>query len=147
MRTSRNLILASKAFIREDRQRSWLETLGTLFCIILLLASTFLALPVIVRLICSFVCGLFYVRMFIIYHDYQHNAILQGSSPARCIMQTFGIFILAPQTIWKRSHDHHHTHNSKLTMHGIGSYPTISKTRFLGLTASEKRISTDIHLL
>jgi len=88
----------------------------------------------------SGLCGLFYVRMFIIYHDYQHHAILQGSVAARWIMQAFGIFILAPQTIWKRSHDHHHTHNSKLTIHGIGSYPTICKTRYLGLTAAEQRL-------
>ena len=78
--------------------------------------------------------------MFIIYHDYQHHAILQGSPFASVLMQTFGIFILAPQGIWKRSHDHHHTHNSKLTIHGIGSYPTISKLRFLGLTKRDQRI-------
>lgn len=140
MRTSKDLILASKAFIREDRQRSWLELLATLLGIGICFSVTFLNAPLIIRLIASCLCGLFYVRMFIIYHDYQHHAILQGSSAARWIMKIFGIFILAPQTIWKRSHDHHHTHNSKLTIHGIGSYPTISKTRYLGLSLGERRL-------
>src|SRR5262245_48361100 len=139
MRTPKDLILASKAFIREDRKRSWFELVLTLTCIGILFAATFQEFPLIVRLIASCLCGLFYVRMFVIYHDYQHHAILQGSPLARNIMKTFGVYILAPQTIWKRSHDHHHTHNSKLTLHGIGSYPTISKERYLKLTPAEQK--------
>lgn len=133
MRTSRDLLLASKPFIRESKVRSWLETVVTVLGLFVFLTATFLNIPITAKIFCAFVCGLFYVRLFIIYHDYQHNAILQGSAFASLLMQAFGIFILAPQGIWKRSHDHHHTHNSKLTIHGIGSYPTISKTRFLSL--------------
>lgn len=140
MRTPHELLLASKAFIREDRRRSWIETIITLTGIVILLASTFANVHIVFRIVLSCLCALFYVRMFIIYHDYQHHAILQGSVGARWLMKLFGIFILAPQTIWKRSHDHHHTHNSKLTIHGIGSYPTISSTRFLTLTPGEQRL-------
>jgi len=140
MRTCKDLVLASKAFIREDRRRSWLETCVTLLGICALFSLTFLNFHLSIRLALSCFCGLFYVRMFIIYHDYQHHAIFQGSVVAGWIMKIFGVFILAPQTIWKRSHDHHHTHNSKLTIHGIGSYPTISKTRYLSLTVGEQRL-------
>ncbi len=140
MRTPRELLMASKAFIQEDQRRSWIETGFTLAGIIVLLSATFVETYLPVRIALSCLCALFYVRMFIIYHDYQHNAILQGSAVARWVMKAFGIFILAPQTIWKRSHDHHHTHNSKLTMHGIGSYPTISKARYKTLTRAEKRL-------
>jgi omega-6 fatty acid desaturase (delta-12 desaturase) len=48
--------------------------------------------------------------------------------------------MLAPQNIWKRSHEHHHNNNSKLTISGIGSYPTVSKTRYSKLNKSQKRI-------
>lgn len=140
MRTSKELILASKEFIHEDRLRSWIETIVTLVGLILFFVLTLSALPLPVRLISAVVCGLFYVRMFTIYHDYQHHAILQGSAVATLLMKAFGIFILAPQNIWKRSHDHHHTHNSKLTMHGIGSFPTISKERYLELTKTERQL-------
>lgn len=105
------------------------------------LASTFISeFPIGLRLVLSLLTGLLYVRMFVIYHDYQHHAILQNSKFATFIMKTFGIFILAPQNIWKRSHDHHHNHNSKLTKVGIGSYPTITKTQFLNLSKGEQRI-------
>ena len=46
-------------------------------------------------------------------------------------MKSIGVYLLAPETIWKRSHEHHHNNNSKLTITGIGSYPTISKDRYL----------------
>lgn len=140
MRNRTDLLQASKPFIREDKTRSWLETAVTLAGLISFFIATFLELPILVRIACAFVCSLFYVRMFIIYHDYQHHAILQGSPLATFLMKSFGIFILAPQGIWKRSHDHHHTHNSKLTIHGIGSYPTISKKRFLALSKQDQRI-------
>src|SRR5690606_38267535 len=54
--------------------------------------------------------------------------------------QGIGVYLLAPQNIWKRSHDHHHNNNSKLTISGIGSYPTISKQRFLKLTKKQRLI-------
>jgi acyl-lipid omega-6 desaturase (Delta-12 desaturase) len=141
MRNRADLLLASKPFIREDVTRSWLETFITLAGLIVCFVIPFIeSLPIIVRIFTALLCSLFYVRMFIIYHDYQHNAILQGSRFATLLMQAFGIFILAPHGIWKRSHDHHHTHNSKLTIHGIGSYPTISTKRFLALSKQDQRI-------
>jgi omega-6 fatty acid desaturase (delta-12 desaturase) len=140
MRSGKELILASKDFINENRTRSWIETIITLAGLIVFLTATFLPIPLAARIACSLICALFYVRMFIIYHDYQHHAILQGSPMGTYIMKLFGVFILAPQTIWKRSHDHHHTHNSKLTMHGIGSYPTISKAHYLKLNKTHRLI-------
>jgi acyl-lipid omega-6 desaturase (Delta-12 desaturase) len=140
MRTGRELILASKSYIQENRLRSWVETLLTLASMIIVLSIGFLPIPIYFKIINCILCSLFYVRMFTIYHDYQHHAILQSSAVASVLMKAFGIFILAPQNIWKRSHDHHHTHNSKLTIHGIGSYPTICKTRYVTLSKKERLI-------
>lgn len=141
MRTGKELINASKEFTGEDRKRSWLELWLTisfaLLCFGVLLLS---GIPLALRLIISVLCSLFYVRMFVIYHDYQHNAILQRSSVASFIMKAIGIYLLAPQTIWKRSHDYHHNNNSKLTISGIGSYPTVSVSRYAGLSTRDRAI-------
>ena len=141
MRTGKELIAASKEFTGEDRTRSWLEIIGTIllseFAFTLTLFDSF---PLLFRLTSSLLCGLLYVRMFVIYHDYQHRAILQRSTIAEWLMQAIGVYLLAPQTIWKRSHEHHHNNNSKLTISGIGSYPTITKNRFLSLTKKEQTI-------
>lgn len=55
-------------------------------------------------------------------------------------MMIFGWYILAPESIWKRSHDYHHKHNSKLFSASIGSYPIMTKRKFLSAAKSERRI-------
>ena len=140
MRTSKELILATKPFAQEDRNRSWFETFVTIFLVAIFLIITFLPVNIFFKIFSSILCGLLYVRMFVIYHDYQHHAILQKSKLAQFIMTIFGIYILAPENIWKRSHDHHHNNNSKLTLSGIGSYPTICTERFNNLSKAEQRL-------
>lgn len=140
MRTGRELLNATKKFAREDRLRSWLEVLVTLVLASSFFLLTLTDLSLAARIVASIFCGLLYVRMFVIYHDYQHQAILQNSLFARLLMKSIGIYLLAPQTIWKRSHDHHHNNNSKLTITGIGSYPTITRVRYLKLTRKEQLI-------
>lgn len=141
MRTGKELISASKAFTGENKLRSWFEVLLTLVLTAMVFTGTFItAVPLPLRLFFSIITGLLYIRLFVIYHDFQHRAILQRSKVADVIMNTMGAYLLAPQTIWKRSHEHHHNNNSKLTMSGIGSYPTISKERFLSLSKGQRRL-------
>jgi acyl-lipid omega-6 desaturase (Delta-12 desaturase) len=141
MRTGKELIAASKAFAIENRLRSWMEVFVTILLIILFFAGAFIeSIPLPVRILSGIACGLSYVRLFVIYHDYEHRAILQDSSPANWIMKLIGIYLLAPETIWKRSHEHHHNNNSKLTIAGIGSYPTITKKHFLKLSKNHQRL-------
>lgn len=139
MRTGKELIEASKQYSGEDRYRSWFEITVTLILGSLTFAAIFFEnIPLAGRVFLTFTCSLFYVRLFVIYHDYQHNAILQGSRLASVLMKAIGIYLLAPQTIWKRSHDYHHNNNSKLTISGIGSYPTICVNRYAGLSSKDK---------
>jgi omega-6 fatty acid desaturase (delta-12 desaturase) len=140
MRTGKELLAASKEFANENRLRSWTELSSTVVLAALTFTGAVMGLPLTVRIFCSVVCGLSYVRLFVIYHDYQHRAILQHSPMAKFLMTAIGIYLLAPTTIWIRTHEHHHNNNSKLTIAGIGSYPTISKSRFLSLTKKERNI-------
>lgn len=140
MRTGKELLIASKNFTSENPKRSWFEIGITIILAICAFIVTLLDLPIPVTISASIICALLYVRMFVIYHDYQHRAILQNSTAASLLMQIVGIYLLAPETIWKRTHEHHHNNNSKLTMTGIGSYPTISKDRYKSLEKREKFI-------
>jgi len=78
------------------------------------------------------------IRSFIIYHDYQHHTILHNSRTAKVMMTVFGWYILAPASIWKRSHDYHHQHNSKLFSADIGSYPIVTKDRFQAMDKRQR---------
>jgi acyl-lipid omega-6 desaturase (Delta-12 desaturase) len=141
MRSGKELMLASKNFSAEDKLRSWLEVLLTIALATIAFTLALLhEIPMVLKAVSSITCGLLYVRLFVIYHDYQHRAILQNSVLAQLLMRAVGIYLLAPETIWKRTHEHHHNNNSKLTISGIGSYPTISKKRFQSLSKKEQYI-------
>lgn len=138
MLSGKELILATKPYAQEQRAKSWYYTLSTLFLLLAALAGTIVAHFFIARLACSILAGLLTIRMFVIYHDYQHHSILTKSKLAHWIMTVFGIYVMAPESIWKRSHDYHHKHNSKLFTSSIGSYQIITKEKFQSLSRSEK---------
>ncbi len=139
MLTGKELILATKPYAKEDRKKSWIYTLSTLFLLVAALMGTLLMPYVLLKLICSVLAGLLMVRMFVIYHDYLHHAILNKSHLAEFIMTIFGIYILAPISIWKRSHDYHHKHNSKLFSASIGSYPILTRKKYLSMSRGQQR--------
>jgi acyl-lipid omega-6 desaturase (Delta-12 desaturase) len=134
----KNLILATKPFTEESRRKSWMYVITT-FCLLGIALSGTLFVPYLfVRILSSILSGLLIVRFFVIYHDYEHHSILQKSIPANILMTIFGIYILAPSSIWKRSHDYHHNHNSKLFTADIGSFPIVTKKRFLSMSKTNR---------
>jgi omega-6 fatty acid desaturase (delta-12 desaturase) len=138
-RKGKELILATKVFAKEDRKKSWWYMLSTLVLLLGTMAVALLAPWWPVRIIAGIAEALVIVRFFVIYHDYLHHTILQKSAVANAIMTAFGIFILAPKSIWKRSHDYHHNHNSKLFSASIGSYPVATRRKFQSMSARERR--------
>ncbi len=90
------------------------------------MAGTSLNLPWIVRLPSSLLTGLVLVRLFILYHDYQHGTILRRSWISSAIMNLYGVFTLNPPSIWNRSHNHHHRNNAKIFGADIGSFPVMT---------------------
>lgn len=138
MRAGKELILATKPFAKENRTLSWWYTLSTLALVIGSLSLTYWNYNLALRFGFSIVSGLLLVRMFVIFHDHQHYAILHNSKIADFIMRCFGIYILAPSSIWKRSHDFHHKHNSKLHVTDIGSYPTITLEQYQALNKQDR---------
>jgi len=138
LRAGKELILASKKYAVEDRRRSWLYTLRTLVFLILAFVGTTVDYHWGIKSVFSVISGLFIVKLFVIYHDYLHGAILRDSKAADWIMTVFGVFVLAPKTIWKRTHDHHHHNNAKLSSGGIGSYPLVSKEKFYRMSSKQR---------
>lgn len=130
MRKGRDLILATRPYAKDIPSKSWLYALSTFILLIVVNAVTFLPLHLSIRLAASILSGLIIVRMFVIYHDYEHHTILYKSKPAALLFGFFGLYVLAPPSIWKRSHDYHHNHNSKLFSASIGSYPIYTKEKF-----------------
>ena len=138
MRTDKELLLATKQFASEKRWISWWCLLSTLAAYAICLAIVVSDSSLWIRLLASCISGLVTVRLFIIYHDYEHGAILQKSLFVKLTMQLYGMLVLSPISVWNRSHDHHHKHNCKETGVSIGSYPIITSEQYFNLPLSKR---------
>lgn len=131
MRTGKELILATKPYATDSSARSWWYVLSTGLLLGLAVAGTLWNVHLAGQIICSVFTGLLILRFFVIYHDQQHQAILPRSRLANAMMKLFGMLALSPSSIWQSSHNHHHSHNSKLRGSHIGSFPIMTKTQYL----------------
>ncbi|HLZ87044.1 MAG TPA: fatty acid desaturase [Puia sp.] len=138
MLSGKELILSTKEYASEDIRASWAHTVSTLGLLFLAHTGTLYMPTLIGKAACSVFAGLIIIRSFIIYHDFQHHAILYRSRTANVVMTVFGWYILAPASIWKRSHDYHHQHNSKLFSADIGSYPIVTKCKFQAMGRKQR---------
>ena len=130
LRTGPDLILATKPFAHDSTTLSWWHILSTGSLLIAALAGTLWNVHILGKVACSILSGLLFLRFFVIYHDQQHHAILPKSRLAEALMRVFGIIVLSPSSIWRSSHNHHHSHNSQLRGSHIGSYPIMTKAQF-----------------
>jgi len=139
MRTGQELILATKGYARDFTGWSWWYVLSTAGLMMLAFAGTLWNVNVGAKIGCSILSGLLLLRLFVIYHDQQHHAILPRSRIAEGFMRVFGIFALSASSVWRSSHNHHHSHNSKLRGSQIGSFPIMTRAQFEECAPSDRR--------
>jgi omega-6 fatty acid desaturase (delta-12 desaturase) len=131
IRSGRELILATRVYAKDSALRSWWHVLSTTFFLAAALAGTLWNFHPAAKIVCSVLAGLLILRLFVIYHDQQHHAILNRSRTAELFMRVFGIYALAASSVWRSSHDYHHKHNSKLRGSHIGSFPIMTRQQYL----------------
>jgi len=138
MQPSQTLHAQTKPYARDSSLKSWWCILSTTFFLAVAAAGTFPVLPLIGRIACSVLSGLLMLRLFVIYHDQQHRAILPRSRLAAMFMRVVGICFLSPNAVWRSSHDYHHSHNCKLRSAHIGSFPIMTREQYRQTPAGER---------
>jgi len=131
MRSGKELILATKQYAVDYPLKSWWYVVSTTLFLAVAIFGTLWNFELAGRMVCSVLAGFLILRLFVIYHDQQHQAILSKSSVANFLMSVFGILALSPTTVWSKSHNHHHNHNSRLRGSNIGSFPIMTAEQFL----------------
>ncbi|WP_347901908.1 fatty acid desaturase [Pseudomonas purpurea] len=138
----RDLIRQTLPFTVENRRLSWWHFYSTLLVIGLFGAAAASPLWWPLRACFGVLLGLSLVRLFVLYHDYMHGAILQNSRFAAGFFKTFGLLLMAPPTLWKQSHDYHHGHSCQyvgaeerrlplLSTHtDLGTFPLLSTDEY-----------------
>lgn len=138
-RSGKELIAATRPFAIDDRARSWAHTLSTATLLIVTagIAGAH-ATPLALRVVCSALTGLLIVRMFVLFHDFMHRAILRGSRVATAIFHGFGVAILVPPTVWKETHNYHHAHTAKIIGSHVGSFAMVTTTMWRSMTPRQR---------
>ncbi len=139
-REGKELIDATRPYAEENRTRSWLHVVETMGALALALTATALAPWWYAKLPLSILAGLVVVRGFILFHDYQHNAILRGSKLAKWVFEIFGYYVLTPSSVWKQTHNYHHAHTAQLVGSHIGSYMTLTVDMYERATPAQRRM-------
>jgi omega-6 fatty acid desaturase (delta-12 desaturase) len=127
-----------KEFAKDNTVVSWWHVVSTSLLLAAALTGTLPFAPLWVRVPCSLLASLVMVRLFVIYHDHQHRAILAKSRLAEFFMRCFGLCSLTPSTVWRSTHDDHHAHNCQLRVENIGSFPIMTRARFQNSTSGER---------
>jgi len=138
MKPSQTLHARTKAYAKDHSWISWWCILSTTFLLVVATIGTFPGWSLAGRIVSSLLAALLSLRLFVIYHDQQHHAILPKSRVAEFLMRLFGLWALSPSSIWRASHDHHHAHNSRLRGSNIGSYPIMTREQFQKSTRGER---------
>lgn len=141
-RRARNvsLVRATIPFAKEQPWRSWWHLLSTTALLAAVLAAASSPLAWWARLGAALIGGLLITRLFIIYHDFQHKAILRGNPIAKAIMWTFGLLSLNPASAWNRSHEYHHKHTAQLKGASHGSFPVLTTTAYAEATWRQRLV-------
>ena len=138
MRSGKELLIASNQYAGEQRLKSWWHLVSTITLAVTLLTVACLDLPLPLCIASSLLASLVLVRLFIIYHDYMHGAILTNSRIAGGILRFYGLLVLSPPQVWKHSHDDHHKHNSGKLGPTLGTFPVMSTADYARATQGQR---------
>lgn len=138
LRSLAELARVTASFTAEDRLRSWRAVLTTGALTVVALVAAASRIPWMIRLPVSLFTTFLFVRMFVLYHDFEHGAILRGSRLARILLTPFGLFILSPPSIWNRLHNYHHSHNCQFATSGVGSFPVMTVGEYRAASRSQR---------
>jgi len=137
-RDGRELIEATKPFVEENVGESWRH----LIVAIVLIAGATTASALVpfwpARLCSALLSGLLIVRLFIIYHDFFHGALLRNSKAAKVVLSIYGMLVLAPPRVWKETHNYHHAHTAQNIGSHIGSFPVVTTEMWKKMSARDR---------
>lgn len=140
LRTGAQLNQAVRPFAEEDRAKSWRLLAVTMAVLLGLNVLTALIPDRLwpLKVLAGLATGLAFMRPFIFYHDYLHGAIFRGSRTAEVIMTALGTYMLAPRSVWRETHNHHHKHNAQLTAQSIGTLPVVNVETWRAMSRGER---------
>jgi len=125
VRTLVEVLNDSRPYQQESVARSWWYVLEANLVLAIWYFGVWYSQSLWVQTLGALLIGLTWVRIFILFHDFHHFAILKNSKLAAAYFEFVGLFLLSPGPVWRETHDYHHANNAKLIGSQIGSFPTL----------------------
>jgi acyl-lipid omega-6 desaturase (Delta-12 desaturase) len=140
VRSDKEILDATRPFAVEQTVRSWAHVVVA-FGLAGAAAWGAMCLPSMLwRIVSCVLEGLLLVRLFILFHDFFHGAILRGSQAARVLFSTYGLLVLTPPKVWRQTHNYHHAHNGKVVGSHVGSYPVVTTAMWAKMSRRERLV-------
>lgn len=120
------LIKLTVPFAKEHYWQSVWSVISTFSLLLFAISASILNINLVVKSLLIIPIGLLVVRCFVLFHDFNHKAILRRSTWAKWLFGFFSFLIFTPSKVWRDCHNFHHAHNSILETSYIGSIWTLS---------------------
>ena len=133
------LLQKTVPFAKEDVVKSWRLVASAWLLLVACIVGVVVLPSWWMKVLSSLGVAALMSRTFVIYHDHVHGAILKSSPLAKGLFEVYGVFCLAPVTVWRRTHEYHHRHNGRISKPSIGTYPVFTKTRFEAASEAERK--------
>ena len=121
-----DLMRATDSFAVDSVGRSWVHTWLAIAIFLAFETAAVLVPWWPLRLLAAVCAGVIMVRVFVIFHDVMHGAILRRSRFAQGLFWVLGLLLLTPPRSWRRSHNFHHGHVGLLSGSSTGSFPILT---------------------
>lgn len=134
----KKIVRKANKYAKDDPRKS---TFDVLLTFVLFLASAFVAGAaniLFVNIGFSILTGLLLLRLFVLYHDYMHGAILRKQKWAEYFFTMISVIILTPKNVWRETHNYHHAHNAKIPSSHIGSYKVVTKRQWQKMSRAQR---------
>jgi omega-6 fatty acid desaturase (delta-12 desaturase) len=129
---------ASRRFAREDPATSWYHLVTTLAALAAAIAIAAAVPWWPVRVPAAMVAGLLLVRVFTLYHDHMHGALLRRSRLARGLFTVLGLLMLTAPRVWNDTHNVHHANTARLNGSSLGTYVLWTVERWRSASRPER---------
>ena len=128
----------TRMYAKEIPFLSYFLSISTALLLITTLLLSFFLDILVLKILLAVFAGLLVTRCFILFHDFQHKAIFRESKVAPYVFGLFGLYIFTPPSVWRKSHNFHHAHNTILENSYIGSFWTISLKQWQSMNKLQK---------
>lgn len=127
-------------FTSERKLLSWLHVILSLITLLMIVLGILITESIVGEFMLSIMMGLNLLRLFSLYHEFNHSSILKKSITAKILFNIIGFLLLSPSKLWLEYHEYHHVNNSKFSLQVIGDYPTITCEEFKNLSRIDRNI-------